>query len=189
MSKASSEAVVVSQSYAQALFNTAKSQGVVQGIIDEAYQLGEIAEKNAHFLVFLEGPHIPTENKRDLLDKVFKGKLNPLLENLLYMLIDRERAELLEDILTRFRDTAEREQGIYPATVYSAREIGVEDKLSLKTALEQYTGCQLRLQYQIRPHLLGGVVFHFKDTLVDGSVRHGLDEIRERFLGPAHGVA
>ena len=136
---------------------------------------------------FLEGPHISREKKRDLLDKGFKNRLNPLLMNLLYMMADRERATLLSDILSGFQEIAERAEGIFPATVASARELGFQEKLKLKSALEKRTGCHLRIKYEVDKSLLGGVVFRFRDLLIDGSVRNGLEQLK-RELKPQEGI-
>ena len=182
MSATESENLVVG-SYAQALFNCGRAQGVIQRMIEDSNALATILQQQPMFQNFLEGPQISTAKKHDVVDKVIKGKINPLLLNLLYLMIDRERAVLLPRILQEFREVAERAEGIYPATVTSARELGFQEKLRLKGALEKYTHCQLRIRYRVAPHLFGGIVFRFRDVLIDSSVRHGLDELRKRFMG------
>lgn len=173
--------VLLIQSYAQALFSAGRKLGVVQRLLEESRMLGTLLAQQPNFRHFLEQPQLSKEVKRALIDKAFKDKLNPILMNLLAMMVDRERAILLPSILEKFQEVAERFEGIYPATIISARELGFQEKLRLKTALEKHTGVHLRIRHQVHPEILGGIIFRFKDTLVDGSVRNGLKEIRKRF--------
>jgi F-type H+-transporting ATPase subunit delta len=178
---------LAARSYAQALYNAARTQGVVQRLVEESKMLLAMLNQQPSLRHFLEGPQISREKKRDLLDKGFKNRLNPLLMNLLYMMADRERAVILRDILNEFQEIAERAEGIFPATVASARELGFQEKLKLKTALEKHTGYHLRIKYEVDPDLLGGVVFRFRDLLIDSSVRSGLEQLK-RQLKPQEGI-
>lgn len=170
------------ESYATALFNAGKKQNAASALMADAQALRSILDSHPKLSYFLESPQIGTDRKHELAASVFKDKLEPLLFNLLRLLIDRERAILLGDILERFVEIAERAEGIYPASVNSARELGEEEKASLTKALEKFTDCKLKIKYRVRPDLLGGIVFRFQDILVDGSVRRGLNEIRERLI-------
>lgn len=172
---------LAARSYAQALFNAASTQGVVQRLVEETKMVSSLLHQQAGLRHFLEGPHISREKKRELVDKAFQNRVNPLLLSLLYMMVDRERATLLPDILVNFQEIAERAEGVFPATVTSARELGFQEKLKLKSALEKHTGANLRIKYEVDPRLLGGIVFRFRDLLIDGSVRNGLEQLRRTF--------
>lgn len=178
---ASGAVSIRAHSYAQALFNAGRTQGVVQRLVEESKMVAALLAQQPTFRHFIEGPQISREKKRALVDTAFKNRVNPLLLNLLYMMVDRERAGILGDVLTEFQEVVERAEGTWPATISSARELGFQEKLKLKTALEKYTGFHLRLKYQVQPALMGGIVFRFRDVLIDGSVRRGLDRLRRRF--------
>lgn len=170
------------QAYATALYNAARSQDQVRRVVEDCEALAKILNDQPNFAVFLEGPQIPREEKRRLVDKVFKDSLSLLVMNLFYITIDRGRAGLIPDVVVELLGVAERAEGIYPATVTSARELGSEEQLELKTSLEKYAGCQLRVRHEIEPDLLGGIVFRFKDVLVDGSIRNKLRQMREKLM-------
>lgn len=170
------------QAYATALYNAAKSRDEVGRIVEDCKALVQILDEQPTFAVFLEGPQIPREEKRVLVNKVFKERLSPLVMNLFYITIDRGRAGLIPGVVGELIGVAERADGIYPATVTSARELGSEERLNLKTSLEKYAGCQLRVRHDIETDLLGGIVFRFKDVLVDGSIRNKLRQMREKLM-------
>lgn len=170
-------------SYAAALLNVARGQGVIAGMREEAEALEATLKAQPQLQTFLDGPQIATDKKVSLIERVFKGRVHPVLYNLLQMLIARSRTALLPGVLAEFEETAQRAEGIFPGIVTTARPLDEGERKKLLTALERSAACKLILDFQVRPELLGGVVFRYKDTLVDGSIRHGLNEIKRRFEG------
>jgi F-type H+-transporting ATPase subunit delta len=73
------------------------------------------------------------------------------------------------------------ERGIYPAELASGHPLTADDRARLEGVLQRYTGCRLKIDWSVEPSLIGGIVFRFRDLLVDGSLRSGLAEIRRRW--------
>ena len=57
----------------------------------------------------------------------------------------------------------------------------------LVEALERTAGRPVEVRVQIEPSLLGGMAVEIGDTVIDGSVRHRLDQLREA-LAPSTGL-
>lgn len=169
--------------YAESLFNVAKNLGVVRQIADECKALLQVLKDSPTFVEFLEGPQIPRGKKRELVQEVFGDRINPILMNLFRVTIQRERAGLIPDILRELQNVAERAEGIFPAFVTTARELGFQDKLKLKTALEKFADCHLRINYEIRPQIKGGIIFKFEDSLVDASILNKLEKLERKLKG------
>jgi F-type H+-transporting ATPase subunit delta len=55
---------------------------------------------------------------------------------------------------------------------------GVRDRLA--NALSHATGKQVEVNVVVDPNVLGGVVARIGDTVIDGSVRRRLDQLKER---------
>ena len=89
------KSALIVKAYATALYNAGKKAGVIERLIEECETIGGIIAKNPAFQRFLESPQIATQTKHDLVNQAFQGKVNPMLLNVLYMMIDRERAILL----------------------------------------------------------------------------------------------
>jgi F-type H+-transporting ATPase subunit delta len=170
----------ITRSYAQALLRTVRSQGVTQQVQEECRSLEQIIDLNPRLLTLLESPQVTTEAKLELLDKVFGPRIHPTLAKLLRMLVTRDRVFYLANILDRFQELVEEAEGIGHARLTSANPLNSQDKLKLKEVLERFTGSQLRIDYLVDGGLIGGVVFRFRDTLIDGSLRGGLEEVRRR---------
>lgn len=171
---------LIARSYAEALFRSARTQGQTQRVKEDCRALAESIRKQPRFLIFLESPQIATEAKNDLILRVFGDKLSPLLMRLLAMLVRRERVSHLVAILERFEELAEQAEGIYPASVTSAIELGYKEKLELRSVLEKYTRFRLNIRFHIEPNLIGGLIFRCRDLLIDSSLHNSLENLRRR---------
>ena len=172
---------LVARSYATALFRTAQKQGILQRVREECRVLGEVARgKQKGLTIFMESPQISTEDKMAVFDRVLRPRVSQVLLKLIHLLVTRERRGVFADITELFELMVEEAEGIDHATVETARELRMQDKLRLKDALEKYTRRRLKIDFVVDPRLIGGLIFRYGDVLIDNSLRHGLDEIQER---------
>lgn len=172
----------VATSYARALLGTGRRLGTLVELAGEARQLADVVVRTPRLMFFFDNPGVSTRAKHDLLEKSFGGRLSDPLMRMLRLLVDRERTRYLAEILDLFGDLAEREQGIHQGVVQTARPLPDEDRERLQKALEAYTGHRLNIDFRVDDDLIGGLLFRSGDLLVDGTLRHGLVEIREKLL-------
>ena len=74
--------------------------------------------------------------------------------------------------------TAAREASKEVAEVRSAIALTDDQKSRLADALGEATGKQVEVRVIIDPSVMGGVVAQVGDTVIDGSVRRRLDQMR-----------
>ena len=75
------------------------------------------------------------------------------------------------------RAAAEREHEV--AEVRTAVDLDDEQRRRLTEALERATGKKIELKVIRDPTVIGGVVARVGDTVIDGTVRHRLEQLRE----------
>ncbi|MEN6627156.1 MAG: ATP synthase F1 subunit delta [Candidatus Sumerlaeia bacterium] len=173
---------VVAQSYARALFGVARREGQLDRLAAESSALARGFEAVPAAMIFLDNPQVSTETKLAYLSGALGGRITPLIERMLGMLVHRDRVRFLGEILDNFGDLVEAAKGIGHATVETARELGADEKSRMSAVFERYTQHKLRIDWHVDPRLIGGVIFRHGDLMVDGSVKSGLEEIRERLL-------
>jgi len=179
---------VVTRTYAEALFAGARRLGIVQRALEEAKVLGRILVQTPQLATFLDHPRLAREVKLATIERVFRTRVSPLMLNLLRTLVIRRRTSHLGEILALFQELGEQAEGIFQATVSAAYELSFQDKLKLKAGLERYTRCRLKLDYQVEAGLIGGIVFRFRDVLVDSSLRGGLEALGRQLAATALGT-
>lgn len=171
--------------YAQALYGAGKKLGKKPELLEQTEALRRILLDEPRVLVLLEAPQINLEVKERFLEKALKGKIDPLIYQLMILLLHKGRIGLICSILDRVRTVVENAFGIYEADVETARTLDEEQRTDLHRALEKFTAAKLRLRYHVNPDLLAGVRFTYGDVLIDGTVRGNLKKLRENLESAA----
>lgn len=178
------------QLYARAVFNIAKERGAIEGLaldVDSTIHYFE-SEQGRRVLHFWESPAVPTENHLAMVDKLFKGpdgsdRVSPLLQNMARLLIRRLRIENFLGILREIKRLVNEERGLKPGRVTTAYKLADAEKFHLQKKLEKLVSSGLAIEFEVKPSIIGGVIFKFQDQLYDDSVRSRLEELRARLLG------
>jgi F-type H+-transporting ATPase subunit delta len=77
----------------------------------------------------------------------------------------------------------EERSGSVMANVSSARELSDSQRNELKVNLEKITGKQIKLEFNVDPNLIGGVVTRIGSTIYDSSVKTQLENLKEELIG------
>jgi len=84
--------------YARALLDLANEKNQAEAIGQEMAELGKIIESNKSLASFLGDPGISSADRTEMLNKVFKGKVSPLVMNLMGVLNSKRRLGRLHAI-------------------------------------------------------------------------------------------
>lgn len=163
--------------YARALFEIARETSLDQ-IDRELKELTEL-EKQEEVQKVLYHPHISLTEKKALMDKLLAGQLSDVMRHFLYLLIDRRRQDLLPLIGREFGRLADEARQIIEAKVASAVTLTPNQIERLKAELSRKTGKTVRLVTEVRPELVGGVLVQVGDRLMDGTIKHALERMRQ----------
>ena len=174
----------VATRYAEALFYTAKAAGMLDEVA-ESFDAVLGAVKDNHTLrIFMDSPQVPTEEKKGLLKKVFGAKIEPVLLNFFFLLIDKHRIENTSDIGEVFADLVETEQGYLRVRVVTAINLPDDLAATLEDKLVARSGKKIILEKKTDPAVIGGVCVTLGDKILDGTVATNLNLLRKT-LGEA----
>jgi F-type H+-transporting ATPase subunit delta len=174
----------VATRYAEALLYTAKAAGVLENVADSFAGVLDAVKDNVDLRIFMDSPQVRTEEKKELMEKVFGGKIEPVLLNFFHLLLDKNRIENTRDIGEVFAELVETEQGYLRARVVTAIALPDDLAATLKGKLADHTGKKIILEKKTDPAVLGGVCVTLGDKILDGTVRTNLDLLRKT-LGQA----
>ena len=82
-------------------------------------------------------------------------------------------------IVDRFVELAAGERDHEVAEVRSAVPLDQSQRDRLATALSEATGKQVEVKVIVDEHVLGGLVARIGDTVIDGTIRHRLEQLKE----------
>ena len=168
--------------YAGALFAIARERGLVEDLGREVDFLGELFEDQA-LGAFLRNPRIASAEKRRIfLDKV-GPHVSPLMRNLVELLFDRGREEVLEGLALAYRGLSREAMKLAVGVVETARPLSVQEKADLEAAFARQLGLSVTLAARENPSLIGGVRVTVANRRIDSSIAGGLESLHARLLG------
>ncbi|UCD64908.1 MAG: ATP synthase F1 subunit delta [Candidatus Zixiibacteriota bacterium] len=170
----------VARKYAQALFLSTEERNLSDAAYEQLGDLKELIRRDSSMLTFLTAPQVLDENKKALVRKVFEGRIEQLLVEFLVVLVDKNRIVYLREIIDEYRRLVEARQGLGRVTVISAVPLTDAERDELTRRMAAKTGLKIILEEKIDPTVIAGLVVLLHDEIIDGSVSHGLQLLREQ---------
>lgn len=165
--------------YAKALFSLASESGEVEAIRGHLDTVSTLLEESADLRTALLTPLHPVKERKAVLAAVVEQAGLPLLLRHFYsFLIDQRRLLDFEAIRDEYARLADEAAGRMTARVVSAAPLESAHEERLAAALSRRTGRQVRLDVEIDPGLIGGVIAKVGDLVFDGSIRAQLGQLR-----------
>jgi F-type H+-transporting ATPase subunit delta len=167
--------------YAQAAFELAKAQGTLD--VWER-DLGRLlaAMQNPTVHEFFDNPAIPDDAKRQAIGTLLPADADTYVRNLALLMLERGRLELLPAAVETFHDLVLEDRGIAIANITTAIELQPDELQQVVAQLGQIVGKEISPRTFVDPSIIGGVLVHVGDTLIDGSVRTQLVRLREQMV-------
>lgn len=164
--------------YAQALYALAKDEGVSQSLLEQMDVLNESFMQEPGFIKLLSAPGLPKEERCDVLDNSFRGKVDPYLLNFMKLLTEKGYIRRFSDCCRYYRELYNDDNGILPVRAVTAIPLTGEQHKKLSDKLAKLTGKTIDLSNRVDPTALGGVRLDYDGKRVDGTVKNRLDSIR-----------
>lgn len=121
-------------------------------------------------------------DKKKLLQTALGNRMSPELSRFLTLLNKNGRMDMVEDILRDFVTIYRRGIGIRKAHLVTATEPSERLLQRLKALVKQKTGDDVIIEVEVDPSIIGGFVFDIDEYLLDASIKHQLDQIRQQFI-------
>ena len=164
--------------YGQALYDLALSEGLSQIILDELTILRQSFEKEPDYIRLLCSPTLTKEERCQILDDSFRGKIQLYLLNFLKILTEKGYMRHFSDCCAAYRDCYNRDNGILPVRVVTAVALTANQQKRLSEKLASITGKTIALDLRIDANVLGGIRLDYDGKRLDDTIAHRLDAIR-----------
>ena len=165
--------------YATALFEVARVEGSLDEVEDELFRFARILEGDDDLRSVLTDESIPVERRRGVVADLLGDKASPTTANLVSLVVGAGRARQLPAIIDKLVQRAAAEHHRSVAEVRSAIPLDADQTTRLAAALANATGKEVEVKVIVDPSILGGLVAQVDDTVIDGSIRTRLDQLRE----------
>ena len=172
--------ITIARRYAQALYLEAEQNRSIEAVDEDVVAITTGLADSRELVRFFESPVISREKKATTVKALFAARLQPIMLHFLLLLVEKRREYIFPSIVTAYQALRDDHMGVSEAHVRSAKPMSAGEQKNVKTALEALTGRHIRLQVEIVPDLIGGIVIRIGDTVYDGSVVQQLRSLRHR---------
>jgi F-type H+-transporting ATPase subunit delta len=131
----------------------------------------------------LMNPSIANDQKLKVLDAI-AGRIGmfPQVRNFVAVIMNHQRLDELDEILTEYHAVADDQSGLTEAEVTSARPLNDNDRAELEAQVAKLAGGRIRTTYFQDATLLGGAVVRIGSTVYDGSIRAQLQQLKQKLV-------
>jgi F-type H+-transporting ATPase subunit delta len=167
------------EAYAKALLEVARAEGMLGEVEDDLFRFARVFEGNDDLRLALTDPSLPTDRRMAVVEELMGGKALNVSAALASFVVGIGRAHELPAIVGRFVELAAAERQHSVAEVRSAVPLDEGQRTRLAAALSQATGKQVEVKVIVDEKVLGGIVARVGDTVIDGTIRHRLEQLKE----------
>lgn len=174
---------IAARRYAEAAYAIARDSGTQNQWREDLASIAQLME-HPQAAGYMDGAKVSEENKGRMLQRALD--ISPLGMNLAMLLLERGRLTLAPWILAEYDRMLDEERGVARARLTTAVPLGPGEEQAVAERLRLLVGArEVRLETEVDPSLIGGMVARIGDRLIDGSVRTRLVELKRSLAGTA----
>jgi F-type H+-transporting ATPase subunit delta len=171
----------IARTYADALLGAAVGNerevvGQLQGIVTD------VLDPHPEFIEPLRSAFLSHEERVDLIDRVFGGRVSDVTLNFLKVLSKHNRLGILRSVAVQATRLWEESNDNVRVRVFSAEPLDEGLIGEIDAMLRAKTGKEPILSVSVDPDLIAGVQIHVGDRVYDGSLKTCLEKARQAII-------
>ena len=168
------------EGYARGLFEIARAEGTIDEVEDELFRFARTYESSDQLRNALTDEQIPASKRQAIVEDLLGNKVTPTTTQLISMVVGSGRSRDLPAIVDKLVARASSAKNLELAEVRSAVPLTPDQETRLAAALANATGKEVNLKVVVDPAVLGGLVATVGDTVIDGTVRTRIEQLKSR---------
>lgn len=169
----------LTQGYAAGILEVAKAEGALDVVSDELFRFASVVEGNDDLRQTLTDQALPPARRQAIVEELLGSKVSPLTTSIVSFIVSAGRARDLGAIVSTVVESAAAERQHVVAEVRAAVPLSDEQRARLAQALSANLGREVEVKVIVDPSVMGGVLARVGDIVIDGTVRHRLDQLKE----------
>jgi F-type H+-transporting ATPase subunit delta len=172
------ESITLARPYAKASFEVALAAGELSAWSQSLKLLASVATHDTVRKTMLS-PALTAAEQASMLIKLCGDELMPKAGNLIRLLAENKRLQLLPEISELFEALKANQEMTVDVELSTAFELNKDVVKKITQALQTRLNREIKLQTRVDKHLIGGAVIRAGDTVIDSSVRGKLTKLAE----------
>ena len=166
--------------YARVIFDTALKDGELNKWLAQLRKISDVVKDESVARLLTDNSTAYAEK-----EKVIKGRLgeiDPLAIKLIFMLAEKRKLTVIEEIADEYQRLLDSYHGVEGAEVVevtTAIPLEEKDRLDLAQRLTDIVKKPIVLKDKVDKEMIGGIIIKIGDRLIDGSIRGKLAELKK----------
>jgi len=167
--------------YSEAFASYAKDNIGIEKAAEELKGLKLLLNSEDDFQSFLYSPEIAYSKKCEIIDRALKGYFSDETRNFLKLILRKGRMDCIADICDYVRSAYAHGDAV-DALLRTSYLVDTKALKHIKIKLEEKFHKKINLYLELDPDLLGGLQVRMGNTIIDGSVKRYLSDLREKLM-------
>jgi len=167
--------------YAESIVGFARADGELAELTSELPRVADAVAASEELSSALTDSSVPVARRQQIIEDVLGATVSGTTIGVLSLIVATGHAGELGEIAAAVLRHEASARGEEVAEVRSAVSLTQDQLDRLSTALQAQTGRPVTVRNIVDPTVLGGVVTQIGDSVLDGTVRTRLNQLREAF--------
>jgi F-type H+-transporting ATPase subunit delta len=164
--------------YARALFDFSVEKNIMHQITADFQNLEIFLDETSELTDYLNNPIVSQNAKREIISKALEAQVNAETFKFLMVLVNRERINLLEAVITNYLELVYETASIKMIEVSTAFAFTNLQKNTLIQKLKELTNArEIRLVITVDPSLIGGFLIKTQSKVIDFTIKSQLEKL------------
>jgi F-type H+-transporting ATPase subunit delta len=172
----------VANRYAKAFLGLAEERELSEQAYEDMRFVYESFQASPELKTLLKSPIVRASKKLNIINSVFKDRIDPLSLHYLNIITRKNRAGLIEGIAFEYLRIHRESLNIETVRLITAGEIDKDVEGKAFDIASKLTSKNIEFQRVINPDLIGGFVLQVGDLQYDASVKRKLARIKRQLM-------
>jgi F-type H+-transporting ATPase subunit delta len=165
--------------YVKSLLGLAIEKNVLEQVHQDMLLFAKVVDENRELRLVMNNPIIKHDKKREILEQIFKGKVNDLTLAIFDIITKKHREPILHAISKEFHNAYNEFKGVGVATVVSATTLDSALRNEMLAIVRKLTNRKdIELHEKVDPSIIGGFILNVGDRQIDASMKSRLNALK-----------
>ncbi|MBE3094351.1 MAG: ATP synthase F1 subunit delta [Actinobacteria bacterium] len=166
--------------YAQAVFNVARAENMVDQVEDELRQLKDEITNNLELKKNLTDPSIENYEKIKVMLEILGDDGSKAIKSFAAMMVILDAIDSFEQTYKDFVELANQLKRQVSIEVISVIKLDKEILNEIKENVDKKTGLDVRIKNVLDKNIIGGLVIKIGDKVIDLSIKDKLEDLKNK---------
>ena len=166
--------------YAQAVFNVARAESMVDKVEDELSQLKDEITNNLELKKNLTDPSIENYEKIKVMLEILGDNASKAIKSFAAMMVILDAIDSFEQTYKDFVELANQLKRQVSVEVTSVIELDKEILNEIKENVDKKTGLDVRIKNVLDKNIIGGIIIKIGDKVIDLSIKDKLEDLKNK---------